>query len=337
MVNLITRLMLRLPAFLLRRMAGAPALQKDGKTLNAACQLLCAQAGPNPLGAVKDKPQEIRDRMKNAPVDLGAKPYRPVQRDTSELKTRDGASIRIREYRPSNWQEGGTDMLYIHGGGWVLCDLESHDAFCACLAAGLGVRVFSTEYRLAPENPFPTPLDDCEDSWNWLCKEKGCKPENTAIGGDSAGGNLATALCMKLRDSKAGLPCLQLLIYPGVDAEMSSKSCKEYGENLYLTADSMRWFWGSYLPDKESQKNPLGSPILGDLQGLPPAHVIIAGFDPLQDEGRLYAEKLQKASVSCTLSEYPELIHGFINVMAIPAAAHAVGDFLRTTKTLLRD
>lgn len=336
MANLTTSLIFRLPAPILRRMSGKRAIVIRGKKLDAACQLLLSQADENPLGNETSEPVALRKAIKENAPDLGIKPPQKVTREEHSFQNRDKTSIPVREYRPKKWHEEGNSLLYIHGGGWVVCDLDTHDAVCAYIAAKLNIRIFSVDYRLAPEHPFPTPLHDCIDAWNWLLEQQGCAANTTAIGGDSAGANLAIAVCQSQIADDKPLPCMQLLIYPGVDAAMKSQSCKDYGKGFYLTASSLRWFWNCYLPEKEHKTDPLASPILAsDLSKLPPTQVITAGFDPLLDEGLAFAKKVRDTGVKCHYREYPNLIHGFVNFMVAPAARTAVNDFLAKTATFL--
>lgn len=336
MAALMTKLLFRLPEWVLYRMSGKPPIQLGERKLNAAFQLLCVQAGEEPLGNTGSDPVQVRQAMAQAP-DLGINPPSKVERLNHEIsvdsagnkdtKTAAKAQIRIREYRPAGWSEGDANMLYIHGGGWVLCDLESHDLVCANIAARTGCRVFAVEYRLAPEYPFPTPLQDCLAAWHWMLAQMGCKAENTAVGGDSAGGNLSAALCLSLQADDKTLPCLQFLIYPAVDGALKSKSSKELGKGFYLTANAMKWFLDCYQPDAKKRTNPLLAPAKAkSLQGMPQAVIVTAGFDPLRDEGQAFLKKLQKDGVDCWYKEYPDLTHGFANLMAIPAAAKAMAE-----------
>lgn len=322
--NLTTKLMFRLPAVILYRMSGKAPISLGQRKLDPACQLICSQAGEEPLGSGEVPAEEVRRTMREVSLDLSAAPPKNPQRTEHSLKV-DGGDIRIREYRPVGWQEGEPSMLYIHGGGWVLCDLDSHDGTCANIAARANCRLFSVEYRLAPENPFPVPLNDCLAAWHWMQEQMGCRAGNTAVGGDSAGGNLAAALCLSLQQSDQALPCLQFLIYPAVDAAMKTKSCKEAGKGFYLTANAMKWFWSSYQPKAKRRADPLVSPLKAkSLKGMPQAVIVTAGFDPLRDEGQAYLAKLQQDGVDCWHREYPELIHGFANMTVLPAAGRAM-------------
>ena len=323
----------RLPSMLLVYLSGQPQKVVKGRKVDAAMHLLCARAGENPLGGEGTNPETLRQMVEENPIDLSVSPKKPVTTADHNITLSDGDEILIREYIPKNWNER-TSMMYIHGGGWVLCSIDTHDSTCAYIAAALGTRVFSVNYRLAPEHPFPVPLQDCLEAWQWLM-DTGCDPNDTVIAGDSAGANLATAVCIYLRDNSEPIPALQILIYPALDPTMSSQSMKSFARGFYLTRSAMKWFWQCYLPDEATREEPLAAPLLARLKNMPPAQVVVAGFDPLVDEGKQYARRLREAGVDCSVQDYPSLIHGFANMMAVPAARKAVDHFLAKTRTLL--
>ena len=219
------------------------------------------------------------------------------------------------------WPEGDGPhpaLVYFHGGGWVLGNLDSHDGPCRSLTNAAKCVVLSIDYRLAPENKFPKGLDDCVAAVEWVAKnaaDLGVDPARIAIGGDSAGGNLAAAVA--LANKKRGGPalCHQLLVYPVTDARRNTLSYRENAEGYFLSAAAMKWFWESYLNDESEGANPLASPIRAeDLSGLPPATVITAEFDPLRDEGEAYAEQLSAAGVPTEYKRYDGIIHGFFGM-----------------------
>lgn len=227
-----------------------------------------------------------------------------------------GTGVQLREYRPAGTKD--TDVLaalvYYHGGGWVIGDLDSHDVMCRVLANESGCAVYAVDYRLAPEHPFPIPLDDCLDATRWIFDNADSlqvDPARIAIGGDSAGGNIAAVIAIKLRDSAGPQPVLQLLLYPATDFAHTGKSIAENGTGYMLTSDLMNYFEGHYLGDADIS-NPDISPIqAADLSGLPGALVITAGFDPLRDEGLAYADALSAAGVSTSYVCFDRMIHGF--------------------------
>jgi len=206
-------------------------------------------------------------------------------------------------------------FFFIHGGGWVFGTLNSYDDFCRRMTTQTGFIVVSVGYRVAPEHPFPVPVEDCYTALKWVSENiqnyQGI-PSNIVIGGDSAGGNLAAA-CTLLAKKDKMKPCVaQILIYPVTSAKTDSPSYEQYGENYFLTKSMMQWFINLYLANPKDADNPLVSPILAkDLTNLPPAYVLLANYDPLYSEGLQYAQLLKNAHVPVTIVEYPS-IHGFV-------------------------
>jgi acetyl esterase len=226
----------------------------------------------------------------------------------------DGVPCRL--YRPSS-QSGLGLLVYFHGGGWVLGSVETHDDVCRKLANAMGHAVLSVDYRLAPEHPFPAPVDDCTHALRWAhshADELGIDPKRIAVGGDSAGGNLAAVVAnMNIVPLK-----FQMLIYPVTDATRRSTSYCDNAEGYRLTAAGMKWFCDHYLSGSNgSEVDPRVSPLHADaatLSGAPPALVITAEYDPLRDEGEQYAQRLLEAGVACSLTRYYGQIHGFFSM-----------------------
>ncbi len=229
--------------------------------------------------------------------------------------------VPIRIYRPRDASDGLPILVYYHGGGWVIGDLDTHDYACRELCVGAGCLVVSVGYRLAPEARFPAAVDDSWAALRWVAANAesiGGDPSRIAVGGDSAGGNLAAVMSLLARDN--GGPCLafQLLVYPAVDMDFSRPSIDENAEGYVLTKDHMIWFRGHYLRSDADRADFRASPLLASGHGgLPPALVITAEFDPLRDEGRDYAEKLQAAGVPTTLSNYEGQVHVFFQLSPI--------------------
>jgi acetyl esterase len=209
-------------------------------------------------------------------------------------------------------------LVYIHGGGWVICNLDSHDGVCRRLANHSGLRVISIDYRLAPEHKFPLPLEDCVAVLRWIGKhgrELGIDPERLAVTGDSAGGNLALAVAMALRDQ--GGPALKGvgLIYGAFDVDFDTRSYRDYGgDYYYLSRQEMLWYWDHYLRDGADRSNPLAVPGCGPLDGLPPLLVIGAEFDPLLDDSRKLVERLKAAGAPHEWILWPGVVHGCIHM-----------------------
>ncbi len=240
--------------------------------------------------------------------------------------------IAVRIYTPLG---ASADVLpgfvFYHGGGFVLGDLDSHDDLCRCIANGSGCRVVAVDYRLAPESPFPAAVDDCHAATNYVAAHAadfGIDPARLAVGGDSAGGNLAAVICQLAKAEGGPNIAYQLLIYPVTQlaADEETRSMRENAQGYFLEKDSMDWFTRLYCPDLKHRTDPRLSPLLAkDLAGLPPAYVVTAGFDPLRDEGRDYAEKLDAAGVPVTYANYPGMVHGFFSMRSlIPKAREAV-------------
>jgi acetyl esterase len=224
--------------------------------------------------------------------------------------------LRIRIYTPH-----GTGpfplLVFCHGSGFVLCSLDTHDGMCRNLCAGAACVVASVDYRLAPEHKFPAGIDDCLHATRWAAAhaaELGTDPMRIAIAGDSAGANMAAVTALRVRDEGGPLLCGQLLLYPVTDYHMpGTPSYAENAEGYGLTRETMKWFWDHYLSDPSEGAHPHAAPLRAPvLAGLPPAFVITAEYDPLRDEGELYAERLRAAGVPAALSRYDGVNHGFM-------------------------
>lgn len=209
-------------------------------------------------------------------------------------------------------------LVYFHGGGWVLCNLDTHDGPCRALTNQASCVVVSVDYRLAPENKFPKGLDDCAAALHWTAQNAaalGIDASRIAVGGDSAGGNLAAAVALKNRDENGPDLCHQLLVYPVTDARRNTPSYQQNAKGYFLSADAMKWFWGEYLNDDSEGENPLASPLRAtSLKNLPAATVITAEFDPLRDEGEAYGEQLAAAGVPVECRRWDGIIHGFFGM-----------------------
>jgi acetyl esterase len=227
-----------------------------------------------------------------------------------------GGKISIRIYTPAG--DGPFPLLvFFHGGGWVVCNLDTHDNVCRNLANGAGCVVVSVDYRLAPEHKFPAAPEDCYAATQWIAENAARLNGDAArivVGGDSAGGNLAAVVALMARDREGPALIFQLLIYPVTDATGSSPSMIENAEGYGLSREDMIWFANHYLNSKDEQKNPLVSPLLAqNLSDLPPALIITAEYDPLRDEGELYGQRLKDAGVPVTITRYNGTIHGFVS------------------------
>ena len=228
--------------------------------------------------------------------------------------------VPVRIYTPEG--DGPFPILaWYHGGGWVIGDLESADGTARNLCVGGKCVVVSVDYRLAPETKFPGPAEDCWAATTWAVNNASsinADSARLAVGGDSAGGNLAAAMCLMAADRGGPEIALQLLVYPVTDVNFSTVSYSENGEDYSLTKASMQWFWDHYLSAKEDAENPYAAPMKAkSLAGQPSALVITAQYDPLRDEGEAYAKRLQEAGVETTATRYDGMIHGFFGMGAV--------------------
>ena len=232
-------------------------------------------------------------------------------------------------------------LVYIHGGGWCFDDIECHDSICRCLAKQSDVVVFSLDYRLAPEHPFPAGLEDCYAAVQWFHKsaqQLNIDPKRIAVGGDSAGGNITAALLL-LTNERHGAPiALQLLMYAIVDFEPRNPSRTGFGEGYVVETTMANWVMRCYAPG-HNLSDPLLSPLLADdVSFMPPTFVLTAEYDPLRDEGKLFADKLKQQGVRCNYKCYEGMIHGFLNhmyMMPFDAGAEAMADIAKILKFAL--
>ena len=244
--------------------------------------------------------------------------------------------IRVRIYRPED-RPGLPVLVYFHGGGWVIGSLDSHDPTCRELAAAAGCAVASVDYRLAPEHRYPAAAEDGYAAVRWIAEsadELRLDPQRIAVGGDSAGGNLAAAAALMARDRGGPRLCFQLLVYPVLDADFDTPSYRENERGYLLEKATMEWFWDHYVPDRARRREAYCAPLRAEsLSDLPPALVISAEYDPLRDEGEAYARRLADAGVAATCTRYDGMIHGFFSMGAVTAVA---GESVRQAAAALR-
>ena len=265
---------------------------------------------------------------------LVAGPPEPVAEVSEHAVDGPGGPIPVRVYRPETEERPGA-IAYFHGGGWVVGTLDTYDPLARALANAAGAVVASVGYRLAPENPFPAAVNDCWAAVNWLADhavQLGADPDRLAVGGDSAGGNLATVVARRARDAFVPELRHQLMVYPALDPTTSSASYRELAEGYLLNAADMRWYWHQYLGCADPELPDL-APAWADVGGLPPATIVTAEYDPLRDEGEDYAHRLEHAEVPVALHRFAGVTHGFFRWRAVtPAASEAmaiVGTALR--------
>ena len=237
------------------------------------------------------------------------------------------ADLPIRIYRP-NEDQNAPALIFFHGGGWVLNFLDIYDAALHRLANQSGSVIISVNYQKAPEHPFPAPFDDCYAGLLWAkshASELGIDPSRIGVGGDSAGGNLAAAVALKARDANVSLS-YQLLVYPCLDRDFTTKSYIEAATDYGLTTQAMQWFWDQYLQGDHHNDNPYAAPMRAkSLAGVAPSIVITAQYDPLVSDSENYVAKLQSDGAEVIYKEYPGMIHGFyINPGPIPSGLAAI-------------
>lgn len=234
--------------------------------------------------------------------------------------------INVRIYWPADTFGPQPVVVFAHGGGFVFCDLDSHDDLCRAMANGVGAIVVSVDYRRAPEFPWPAAVDDVYAVAEWVAGHAGAlgaDPARVGVAGDSAGGNLATVTALLARDRGGPAIAGQLLIYPAIAADFGTESYRRFGTGYYNTATAMAWYWDQYVPDLADRSHPTASPLQAELAGLPPAVVITAGFDPLYSEGAQYAKALAENAVTTIHRNYPGAVHGFMTMSSLDICAQA--------------
>lgn len=313
------RAAMALPRAVRRFLAGRP-IELDGQTLDVDAQLMLRInrfAGIKLSGAT---PERARTSL-NASAKIAERVSRPPMQSRPVRIPARGGELYSRLYIPNHVGKNAPMLVFFHGGGWVVGNVETHDDTVRFLAQQAGVRALSVDYRLAPEHPFPAAVEDAVDTYEYVvahAEELGADANRIAVGGDSAGGNLAAVVAQQAKDTGGHLPAFQLLIYPEVDFVNRRASREFFGDGFFLTDSDMNWFEGHYVTAGTDKSDPRLSPLLAkDLSGLPPAAVITAGFDPLRDNGEAYYDALKAAGVPVTLHRHWDMIHGFVNLLGL--------------------
>ncbi|WP_433341888.1 alpha/beta hydrolase [Micromonospora sp. CA-111912] len=263
-----------------------------------------------------------------AAIRAGGGDVEPVHEVRDGVVPGPAGDLPIRVHRPAGPGRLPT-LVYFFGGGWTLGSVDTADGICRRLANAAGCQVVTVGYRLAPEHPFPAAVHDCHAAVRWLAghaDEFGVDPDRLAVGGDSAGGNLAAAVTLLARDAGGPALAAQLLVYPNTDQRRRDEPAGEQ-DPLLFNRHSVAWYRGHYLPDPATAEDPLASPLLAeDLTGLPPALVVTAEYDPLRDEGERYASRLRDAGVPVELARYDGMIHGFFAMPGVFDAGRRAQD-----------
>lgn len=326
------QLVYALPRPVRRLIAGRP-VRLDGQELALDAQLLLRLQQVAKTSMAKDTPELAREMLTASQHLVSGKPIGPVATREVTIPDENGG-IPATLYTPDGLPENSALLVFYHGGGWVIGTRASHDNTARFFAKHAGARVLSVEYRLAPEHPFPAAADDAVAAFDYghaKATDLGADPERIAVGGDSAGGNLAAVVSQVTTRRGGPAPAFQMLLYPGVDASVRRRSRELFGNGFFLTDTDLTWFLNHYAPTGVDRADPRMSPLLAtDLSGLPPAYIATAGFDPLRDEGEAYGEKLREAGVPVAVSRQSDLIHGYANFLGIghrfrEATAEAAG------------
>jgi acetyl esterase len=266
------------------------------------------------------------------PVEVGATEDRVVPGPHGEIP------VRVYTPKPQDAASPLPAVVYLHGGGWVFMGIETHDTICRRLTAASGCVVVSVDYRLAPEHPFPVPVDDCYAALCWVANntaELGTEPGLVAVMGDSAGGNLAAAVTLVARERGEPRLAAQVLVYPALDPARDTGSYVENGTGYILDEPGMEWFWRQYLQHDAHAEDPFAAPARArDLEGLPPTTVVTAEFDPLRDEGEIYASRLAEAGCDAYHHRMPGMLHGFLGM---PEMFPEADDAMAIAARALRD
>lgn len=330
-LRFVTGTMPRVPRRVLRLLGGRPKTNDRGTALDPRIQLMLRIAGPAGISFAKGDLQEARENLRRS-ARLGGKPYdEGVRRRDLEL-----GGVPARLYEPPGAAGPLPLLVWMHGGGWVVGDLDTADATCGRAAVEMNVVVASLDYRLAPEHPWPAGLEDTLSAFRDAiarADELGIDADRVGIGGDSAGGNLAAIAARHLRDDPGPAPTFQLLVYPATDLRRQTASYDHFSEGFLLTADGVGWCLEKVQADPLS---PDASPLLAeDLASLAPTVLVTAGFDPLRDEGEAYRDALREAGVPVVHVDAADQIHGFLSMdLMSPGADAAVASLLAEARAL---
>jgi acetyl esterase len=327
----VIRTVFALPRPLRRRLAGQP-LRIDGQEMTLDAQLAIALKNRSGSDVFDGSVEEARAKYDELPSLIGYEPPVPVA--TRELIIpAEHAEVPATLYTPADVPEPSALLVYFHGGGFSVGSRLSHDPIARYLASHAGARVLSVEYRRAPEHQFPEPVDDALAAFEYArdhARDLGADPDRIAVGGDSAGGNLAAVTAQQAVRRGGAVPAFQLLIYPATDLSTRRPSRDLFAEGSTFTERNLQWVMANYIPAGADAKDPRVSPQHGDVTGLPPAYIASAGFDPVRDDGEAYADKLRAGGVPVALTRQSDLPHGYLSFIGLggrfaEAASEAAG------------
>jgi acetyl esterase len=323
----ITRLGGALPSAVQLALSGRRPIRLDGQELDPGIQFalraLELRGSPTVIGprGADPTPEAVRTHTHREAL-VGSLNATPVGEVTQLTVDGGDGPLNARHYMPADEPADRPLLVYLHGGGMTIGDLETHDEPCRLLCRHAAVHVLSVEYRLAPEHPFPAPVEDAVAAFRWAAThaaELGADPGRVGVGGDSAGGNLSAVVSQLTARDGGPAPAVQLLIYPSTDYVHETESMRIFADGFYLSSESRRWFDGHYLNGTGADRaDPRISPLRApDLSGLAPAIVVTAAFDPLRDEGEQYAHAMRDAGTNSILYRAPGMIHGFLHMTAL--------------------
>ena len=340
MTSFILRIFFIIPIWLLRVLTMKKKIMKNNQILDFQTQIFLSlqslQSADLESFELIESVDEFRREMTESRMSLpiNAKPDSIVSSIDHQINIEENINLSIREYIPESI-ETSIPILYFHGGGYVIGSIETHDQWLRFFASKMRARIFSLDYRLAPENKFPCALKDANSALEWIAKKDNFSISSISVCGDSAGAHLAASVSTYRTHKNLELPHSQCLIYPMTDPSCGSVSQQDLKTGYFLTHKAIVWFWSQLKKSKNDIYDPCFNLLKDHDRTLPRTLIITAGFDPLCDEGEAYADKIFKAGNEVQQIHYPHLIHGFVNITGLKSAKYAAIDLINTYKTYL--